>query len=170
MFLKIRRFFNTNRISDLVDGRDGWYSIEKFVKVLRKERNRSFRSGLPHSCVLFLLSKENGGISVHKRKKLLKDFIEIISEHTRDYDVKYHNHIEKIGVLLIDTSMEGAREFIDKISKIYYMHLREENREDQFAIIQSISVCTFSSKKGYECEIYNVTPVIEKYLTFQKNV
>ncbi|MFQ6105314.1 MAG: hypothetical protein ACE5OP_13655 [Candidatus Glassbacteria bacterium] len=155
--------------SSLINSSKGWCRGEESSKIVRREINRSERTGSPLSFIFLNLSNsKNNEISKSDYHSFLKELIHIISENTRDYDVKFLRNQYRIVILLADTASGGAKAFIDKLSKKIYDHFESLNRVEYLNIIQALSVCTYPSGKSKDTEIFTASPIIKKYVTFKK--
>ena len=90
----------------------------------------------------------------------LEQLIGIINENTRNYDVKSIEDPFKIHILLLDTSIEGGRVFIEKISQSAYKRLRELNQKHFLNMIRSVHISSYPMDKVEEARQINGSPAI----------
>lgn len=106
-------------VSNVLKNHSNWYKATDLADILKRERNRSDRSGQPASYVQFLFE---GNLDCENENDLkfylhfLNEFMEVIETNTRDYEPRIFFEITHIGVLLLDTSLENATQYINKIS------------------------------------------------------
>ncbi len=156
-----------------VSQQTGWYAEADFYKALKKERNRSNRTGLPISFILMDLSNstpEAFQLSDNEYQNFLEKLIHFISDHTREYDVKYLINPYKIGILLIDTSLDGAKAFIEKISQTLYQHFEALNKREYIQLIKTISLSSYPLERVTDFDAVKATPVIIRCLEFEENL
>jgi lipopolysaccharide/colanic/teichoic acid biosynthesis glycosyltransferase len=117
------RLLKRDHYLSLVDNRYVWSQGEEFSEMVKKELNRSRRNGLPISSVVFDFSTdETFKTSDWRYRCFFKELITFLTENTRYNDIKYVCNPYKIGILLVDTDLEGAKAFVGKISRILYQN------------------------------------------------
>lgn len=131
-------FLRRNRLKTLIHEENGWYSNEAFARILRRERQRSDRSNSPFSYVLFDLSTAK--TSYPKFHCIWDELLKLVTDSTRDYDVKHLPGRYKIGVLLLDTDISNAKLFIERISKNLNEYFESRMLEDATRVIRSIKI------------------------------
>ncbi|HXV64077.1 MAG TPA: sugar transferase [Vicinamibacteria bacterium] len=92
---------------------------DEFLRAVKQERNRSYRTGVPVNCVTIDFSKSRHDRQLTKRglHECLAHTVDVISRNTRNYDIKYLSKYT-IAILLCDASSAHARAFIKKIKRI----------------------------------------------------
>jgi lipopolysaccharide/colanic/teichoic acid biosynthesis glycosyltransferase len=85
------------------------YDTDEFSAVLKRERTRVDRNGYIFSLVVFDIGKE------HQKSIILRNIIRLMVRRLRSSDEIGWLDERHIGVLLINTPMEGARIFADAI-------------------------------------------------------
>jgi lipopolysaccharide/colanic/teichoic acid biosynthesis glycosyltransferase len=168
MLLKSARMAPNHDPIPTAGTQDGWCRRDEFGSVLRKELHRSMRSGLPLSVVMITLQNNeapHGG--ARGNPDFLEQLMAQISEHSRDYDVKFLTNPHKIGLLLIDTSLSGARSFVDRI--VAQLHLHNETRGDGKCaeFIKSMKICILPFGRNESGKMVSGRPVIEERLKFK---
>ncbi len=140
--LRNRLFLNNRASSRHCSCRMGWYSGEDFVGILNRERNRSDRNGLPLSFILIDLSslRNGNGKPDGEYHRFLEKVSGVISENTRISDVKYIGRGDKIGILLMDTGLEGTKSYIRKMSRKLHDHLNTNGMSGCADWMRSIDV------------------------------
>jgi len=151
--------------------KDGWYSPQEFQDLFEKERNRSDRSGLPLSYVYIDMSKHKNEIKISYKEYsgFLKTLLNLISENTRNFDMKTLIDPYKIGILLVDTSLDGAKTFIEKISSIIFEYFNSQSRTEYIEIIKSIIISSYPVYQIQDCYHLKGVPLILNELKFKKN-
>lgn len=158
-------------LRDFINHRDGWYDNETFCDILKKERNRSNRTGLPISYIRIDLRQPGGQhppVAESELREFLTLLIQLITENTRDYDVKHLISMRQIGILLIDTPLEGAKAFIEKISRILFQNFQTLNRERYIHLVDSVLISTYPADQISECDTIQATPVVVRDLQLDK--
>jgi len=118
---------------------EDWLVKEEYSKIIKKEINLSFRTGLPLSLISIDLSKIKTLKCNAKEKHYLNVFdflIRFISDNMRQEDIKCYREEGIIDILLINTGMEGAAVISKKISDNL---LRNFNKQHFIDIIKNIS-------------------------------
>lgn len=157
----------------IVGSLSGWYTNESFSNVLKRERNRSSRTGLPISYILIDLSQyadSDTGIKEKDYYYFLRKLVSLINGNTRDFDIKHLISPYKIGILLVDTSLDGAKAFIDKISRVLFEYFESDNKEKHIKIIESVIISSFPSEQISDCSAIKATPVVVKDLRFKNDL
>ncbi len=161
--------FNRHNQKSLVDLSDSWYEPKQFDSMLSKEKNRSHRSGLPLAYVFLALTNITNGDSKITKKDyqlFLKKLIYLISENTRDYDLKCLVNNSKIGILLVDTSLDQAKIFIEKISKILFEEF-DLYASKFLPLLRSISISSYPVAQIEEGGEIQGVPVMRKNFIHQ---
>ena len=113
-----RTYFD-NLLADLPP-EEGWYLLKEFQILLNREKNRSSRNGLPLTYMVIQISNldQNEVNFINEDYfAFYKNLISIITKNARNSDLKTLLSMDKIGLLLVDTSLDGAKSFVDKILK-----------------------------------------------------
>lgn len=146
----------------------GWVSHTKFPEILKRERYRSDRTGNPLSFLLINLPLKSASPGEQDSlESFLKDFLVLISENTRDTDLKYVFDGYKIGILLIDTPLQGAKAFIEKISNELVRRLKSSHQIQNIEFIKSITISSYPVNQIQDYNKIKGTPVVLKNLKFQ---
>lgn len=164
LFSSVRKKSDGAFLNEWID-RGGWYDTDAFCGILKKERNRSNRTGLPISYILIDLRKTSPHHSPAPEndfRDFLTRLLRLISENTRDYDVKHLISMRQVGILLIDTSLEGAKAFVEKISHILFQEFQNGNRETCIHLIDSVVISTYPADQISECDMIQAKPVVVK--------
>ena len=129
-------------IKVLIKHNKGWCGGDNFTEILKKERTRSERTGVPISYILIELSSYNNG--KHKFRngdyvRFLKILSKLITKNTREFDQKFFLTPYKLAIILIDTCLNDAKVFVDRISQNIYQHFESENNDEFIHIIKNIN-------------------------------
>ena len=168
----IKNLFDSKNFKEHLSTRNGWYTVEEFQNILKREKNRSNRTNLPISYVFMELIRYTSNTQKIPKKEyleFLKIFIMLLTNHTRDYDIKTLIDQYRIAILLIDTSIDGAKAFIEKISQKFFDNFGRNGKEEYLSILKLIEI---SSYPLYQInDSYNIqgTPVVLKKLEFIGN-
>ena len=163
--------FNRNNHKSLVDLSNGWYEPKQFDTMLSKEKNRSHRSGLPLAYVCLNLTNNTNSNSKLNNKDyqlFLKKLIYLISENTRDYDLKCFVNHTRIGILLVDTSLDQAKIFIEKISKILFEEF-DVYASKYIQLLHTVSISSYPVTQIKEGGEIQGVPVVYKNLKYQQS-
>ena len=149
--------------------RPDWFPQKEFKNILKRELNRSNRTGIPISYILINL-EDNAVTSPvadsAEYYQFLEKLVELISHNTRDYGLKEIISPYKIGVLLIDTSLDGAKAFIEKISLTLFDYFEKQKKELHINLIKSIVISSYPVNQMPDCETIKARPVVLKNLQF----
>ena len=150
----------SNTFELTLDFDNGWCSTEEFPQILKKERNRSDRTGSPISYVTLDFSNYYQNISYVDYNRLLKNVMLLISSNTREYDVKYFPNVSRIGLLLIDADLKGAKIVIERIYRKLYEYFKTQKKEDYTELIESISTTALPINHKFDSsQIQNMSSV-----------
>jgi len=169
MFRLRKLTFDRIRSNPIISKKNGWYSVHEFHDILKKERNRSDRSGSPLAYILIDLSgtyEVQNKISENGYDSFLKKFVDLLTENTRDYDVKSILNDFKIGIILVDTSMDGAKLFIEKLVKIFFKYFEENHRPDYIQLIKSVIISSYPVNQIKNIDGIQGHPVLIRNLKF----
>jgi lipopolysaccharide/colanic/teichoic acid biosynthesis glycosyltransferase len=158
----------TRDSTSVIKPHDGWVESEEYAAVLRKELHRSMRSGLPLSVVMMNLPEND----MPRRKNpaydnFLEQLITSISDNTRDYDVKCINNPHKIGVILIDTPLNGARSFVDRIVTQLHIHNETSGKSECLDFLKAMKISILPFGKTENGKMISAMPVVEEKLRFK---
>ncbi len=118
-FLKKKKSPHLKKLKSIVTKYNGWYVRDDFHLQVRRELIRSSRNGHPVCQVLIKLTPPQE-VSRHLTEGIYHHFlvllVESINENTRLSDIKILTEdLSKVGILLVDTSLDGARTFVEKL-------------------------------------------------------
>ncbi len=133
--INYKNLFMKSELQSSINERDGWYERKKYSVLLKKEIRRSYRSNSPLSQVVIKFQEKTGsfnknGGTVYNR--FLNDLSAIITENSREIDLKSFVQPEEIEILLVDTSIKGAKLYIEKISNLITSRLNSL-KDDHYA-------------------------------------
>ncbi len=133
-------------IVPLPDKDYNWHSAQEFLKILRREISRSYRSGLPLSYLIFDLT-EYTELKINdfntKRNKYHRFFnllVEMINQNTREIDIKCVKNEAQIDLLLVDTDKDNAQFYINKMKKILDEQFKNPRMKNFTEIIKSVKI------------------------------
>ena len=144
-FLKNTRWFAKPTLDTLFSELQGWYTYEEFGETLKKEQNRSDRTGLPFAYVQIDLARNGQTPELENAEMLgfIRHLTDIVEENTRNYDIKFITRGGVIGILLIDTSMDGAKFFIEKITHTLYNYFQDVGKAEFIHNLQDITISSY---------------------------
>ena len=146
-----------------------WHDRDAFLAILKRERNRSSRTGEPLSYVL---------IDVHNRDRIgrppaddevdtfITGLMNFLSGHTRDFDVRFYDGHRKLGILLIATDIAGAKSFVEKVSQLVHDHFATDGHADAMTLIDSIRISSYPMSHMPDCEVVKGSPVVVRNVSF----
>jgi lipopolysaccharide/colanic/teichoic acid biosynthesis glycosyltransferase len=140
----------TNRFKDYSDKlmadlppQEGWYLLKDFQILLNREKNRSSRNGLPLTYVVIQISnvdQNEVGFTDKDYFAFYKNLTSIITKNARNSDLKTLLSLDKVGLLLVDTSLEGAKAFVNKILEKISDFYRSQTRLSGDQYIKNIKI------------------------------
>jgi lipopolysaccharide/colanic/teichoic acid biosynthesis glycosyltransferase len=162
----IKNFKESKSLRGNLSTQNGWYTTEEFQNILKREKNRSNRSGLPISYIFLKLIRYIPNTQKAPKKEYLR-FLEILitllSNHTRDYDIKTLIDQYRIGILLIDTSLDGARAFMEKISQKFFDYFMRDGNEEYLYMLKLIEISSYPLNQiDDSCNIQGTPVVLRK--------
>ncbi len=134
-----------------------------------KERNRCGRSGSPLSNVNIDLSAYSEKISLASEETymlFLETLVKVINDDTRNYDIKSIEDPYCLRILLVDTAAEGAKKFIEKISKHLFGRFEGMGKKELIKMIRTIQISTFPVNKVEEAKHVEGSPTIINKVVF----
>ena len=164
--------YSTKELDSIIGRKDGWYSQEEFSDLVKKEQNRSDRTGLPISYIVIDLcrQKKNSIISPEDYPEFLKKLLIILSENTRNYDLKCLFDQTTIQILLIDTSLDGAKNFIEKISNNFFEYFQSLNKIEYINLIRNVIISAYPVKKFDNAQHLKGTPILLRKLKYKSKI
>ena len=157
-----KNILERKRLKSILISKNGWYDAKNCEELLIKERNRSDRSGTPITCVILdlsIYSDDNYIITEKEYGDFIAILISLITKNSRDYDIKCIKNIFQIEIYLVDTNMEGAKSFIENISKKSYdFFLGEKNLMN---LIRSMNISSHTLDKDNRYESIRGNPIIQ---------
>lgn len=159
-----KNHFDSKKLQSIVTKYNGWYVSDDFNLLVKRELVRSTRSGLPVSQVLFELSnrhKNSGLITEEVYSNFLALLIESINDHSRISDVKILTDDQsKIAILLVDTSLEGAKAFIEKLLGKFFIRIQTQLHLGYVNPINAITVSVYPFNAIKKLNQINGTPLV----------
>lgn len=165
----MKNSFKSKNLKEHLSTRNGWYTTEEFQNILKREKNRSNRSGLPISYVYMELMRYTSNSHKITRKEyieFLRTFVILLTNHTRDYDIKTLIDQYRIGILLIDTSIDGAKAFIEKISQQFFDRFGKNGKEEYLSVLKWIEISSYPLNQIGSSYNIQGTPIVLKKLEF----
>lgn len=164
-----RAHYIEHRISQTVTKANGWYAYEDFALLLRRDRERSIRSGLPVALAVIELADFE-----HIRNQIMRadygwffaELVSLISNNSRSTDIKSIFENNKICVLLTDTSMENAKRFVVKITDMLAAHFTFHANPLFAEHIKRVLISTYPLSAVVEDHIVSGTPVYIRSVKF----
>jgi hypothetical protein len=179
-YFRSKKIYNNRKIKSILVARNGWYTKEICRELLQRERHRSNRTGSSLSYVLFdlsIYSTENYVLTERDYIFFMEKMLKLLTKHTRAQDIKCLVNSYKIGILLVETPVEGAKIFIEKISEIFFEYFKSRDKIDFIKIIQSIQISTYPLDQMEDAEkiegspkviqIFHLRHRIRKYINFR---
>lgn len=137
---------------------NGWLAKEDFELFLEREHCRSERNHSTSShCVVidfFNHYKYPGLICKDKYPRFLTHIVDIINHNTRSIDVKCITEDYRISILLVDTSLEGAQAFLEKIGNRFRDYFAARQKLEYLMLLKHL---TFSIASSDFREVYRHT-------------
>jgi lipopolysaccharide/colanic/teichoic acid biosynthesis glycosyltransferase len=96
----------------------------------------------------------------------MEKMLKLLTEHTRAQDIKCLVNPYKIGILLVETPVEGAKIFIEKISEIFFEFFKSRDKIDFIKIIQSIQISTYPLDQMEDAEKIEGSPKVITNFSF----
>jgi len=127
----------------------GWYSYREFSEILKKEQNRSDRNGIHFSYVQINIEQKSWQVFITDEEYMtfFRHFAKVIDENTQSFDIKFFKENSFIGLLLIDTTLNDARDFIETTCATLYKHFEKINEPDFLDLLKDITISTYPVKK-----------------------
>jgi lipopolysaccharide/colanic/teichoic acid biosynthesis glycosyltransferase len=172
VMFKRKNKISRRKLKSFVDVKNGWYASKDFSALMVRETKRSYRTGLPLSLITLDLSyinhEKDNYISL-QYPQFFKDLIQLITENTRDIDLKCLNNKYEINILLADTEISGAKILTEKISGALYQRLNSANEKNITKIVKYIKISTYPLNRISGTARIEATPVVINNLEFSKD-
>ena len=153
------RATNKEQYISLVDIRKGWHHNGDFPDRVKRELNRSRRSGTSTAYVVIGLAPDRvKDFPAGVYDNFLRELIRVLSDNTRDFELKYLYDQYRIGILLFDTPIEGAKSFAKRISTEVLRYCRWIDGDDYMNIMMSIEISVHIVGDAKHCETTKISP------------
>jgi type II secretory pathway predicted ATPase ExeA len=165
----IVRLFLAKEFQSIVNCFKGWYTEENFSEVLRSERLESNHQGGPYSYILIYLPKDEKIASDRQYYHFLQKLIILVSENSLESNVKCVFDSYKVGILTVDTFLDGAKGFIEKLSSELSKEIELQKLPEDMKILQSLSISSYPLHQVKNLSTVEGKPVVFKtFKVFQK--
>ncbi len=164
------RSIELTALPECFNKQEGWYQPLDFNLLLRREQERSQRSGNPTAYIALELCKERTQSQTLPRKdfeNLFNALIVLITNNTRFVDIKSISDSGAISILLVDTSLEGAKAFIEKLVDKFFDYLKGEDHPRWIKMIRNISISCFPLGSIETCNRIEGIPIMVRNLHFE---
>lgn len=161
MILKKR--LKIERVSSNLDSlnRGDWLNETVFKTTLKLEINRSFRTKQPLTHVIIRPFNGNKNkIDKNKAQEFLGIILATISENIRGIDVKAINDSDEINLILVDTALDGAKTFIEKIMNALIFEMRAAGKNEYISFIKDCHYSSFPLNQIAGTKQIEATPVL----------
>lgn len=168
-----RKMREKKSLERLVENREGWFLDKDFFKLMKIEQNRYGRSGAPLYYALFDISNSinrPGKISDGDYQEFLMQLVDLISDNTRDCDIKHLINRYRLGILLIDPSVENTKHFVERISTTLHQYFGSPSNKIFNNIIRYVTISVFPVSQGTYQDVVEEIPMLKKRLSFDQPV
>ncbi|GAB4363326.1 MAG: hypothetical protein Kow0042_01120 [Calditrichia bacterium] len=148
----------------------GWYPEKDFSELIKREKRRSERTRTPLTFVLIHFPRREPGSNEWNEPNYSNIFRKIlldISENTRDIDIKTIFDGFKVGILLMDTPLEGAKYVIEKLSQKFIESFDWQNHPEAPHFLQNITLSAYPINQVQDIYGIEGAPVILKNLRLE---
>ncbi|MFC2088440.1 sugar transferase [Calditrichota bacterium] len=143
----------------------GWLTNKEFHEKLKIETLRSERNTLPISYIIIDFSnylKSSNKASEGDYYTFIKQFIITITNYSRDLDIKYLNDPYRIEILLLDTSINAAKLFLNKIFNKLKDALKAYNSELSLQLVNYSRISIFPVKHILKLDKIETIPTLNE--------
>jgi lipopolysaccharide/colanic/teichoic acid biosynthesis glycosyltransferase len=168
-YFRSKKIYNNKKIKSILVAKNGWYPKEICKELLQRERHRSNRTGSSLSYVIFdlsIYSTENYVLTERDYIFFMEGMLRLLTKHTRAQDIKCFVNPYKIGILLVETPVDGAKIFIEKISETFFQYFKARDKIDFIKIIQSIQISTYPLDQMEDAEKIEGNPKVITNFSF----
>lgn len=155
---------NTAELGNIpIDKQHGWFTIEDFSLLLKREQDRCDRVGFTATffTVDFLddhLSGSDDNLS--RYKPVFEKLLKAVFETTRSADLKSFTPLRQISVLLLDSGLDGAKIVIEKLTKAFVASLDLETLPKVEDIVDRIRFNCYPLHQVEDCRRIEATPLL----------
>lgn len=137
--------YNEGKLHSLITKAHGWFVEEDFHLLAKWERCRSERNQHTSFHVVIDLSehfREPGLVCKDKYQWFLSHLVAVITDNTREIDLKCLSEDYRVFILLMDTSPEGAKAVVEKIFRKLYRYFSDQCKLEYLTLLKTISFST----------------------------
>ena len=147
--MQLKKFLAKIEEPGQVFSKFGWLPNSEIPSLLEYENRRSVKTDTPASIAIIDLpavSKQRDASLNDECDQFYHMIIRLVSNNTRKYDVKYFINPSRIGVLLVNCTLEGARSYQGRIhEKIEtYFNKNRQLRYKKYTTGMDISLFSLS--------------------------
>ncbi len=167
-FFKPRNLLSTKRYKSMLEYGNGWYGEKKFSELLETELKRTYRTHAPLSLVIIdLMAINTAESSQHNLNYsyFLENFQKVINDNSREIDIKCADEGRKLKILLPDTSLAGAKVFVDKITYYLYQIIKSNHDGEYLSLLNDVKFITHPLNHYSGSAHIEVKPLITKKKT-----
>jgi|GEM_PF-1182433 len=138
---------DSGELGVVVTKQNGWYVYEDFQLLLQRERERELRTGWDTAFVRIRLpnhTKLPKKVANRCYDRFLAQFIGIISNYTRNADIKSISKDYCLSILLVDSSMDKAKIFIQNMAERLTDYFQRQGLEEEIQILREVVMASYA--------------------------
>ncbi|MEL6822655.1 MAG: sugar transferase [Calditrichota bacterium] len=138
---------DSGQLDVVITKQNGWYVYEDFQLLLQRERERELRTGWDTAFVHILLPNHNKlpkKVANRSYDRFLAQFIGIISNYTRSADIKSISPDYCLSILLVDSSMDKAKIFIQNMANRLADYFQSQGLEEEIQILREVVIASYA--------------------------
>ena len=125
---------------------NGWYAVDDFNFLLRREQERTKRQEIKTSCIVIDLSRHkkiSGLIKGGVYRRFLAQFLAVVNATCRQTDLKCLSPDYRISIVLTNTGVHGARKYLDKLAAAQLDYFQKRQKPAYLRFLEYISIACF---------------------------
>ncbi len=138
----MRRYYKMNKI---MIPENGWHTEDDIRSILQYEKERGQISGKTPSVVIFDAAMQ---FETDQQKKDFRHFfhqiISLITYFSRKSDIKYLSDAQKIGVVLLDTKLSGAKTYQKRLSQLMTEYFQKSEYQHYYSLFTCMDISIYT--------------------------
>lgn len=163
---------DSGQLDVVVTKQNGWYVYEDFQLLLQREREREMRTGWDTAFVRIRLPNHNklpNKIANRSYDRFLAQFIGIISNYTRSADIKSISRDYCLSILLVDSSMDKAKIFIQNMADRLIEYFQRQGQDEEIQILREVVLASYALSSIDNNGETKGDPVVLQHFKFLEN-
>ena len=138
----MHRYYKLNKVMTPVNG---WHTENDIRSILEYEEERAQISGRSPSVVIFDATVQIfGKDEKNNYRQFFHQIISLVTFFSRKSDIKYLLNDQKMGVILLDTKMTGAKAYQKRLKQILTEYFQRTEYQKYYTFFNRMDISNFT--------------------------